>query len=64
MRSRPTAELLDSIRQSKRELHADQRDLPLPEKVRQVLALQKIDYAVRSARGELRSWERPWDIEP
>ena len=32
--------------------------------VRQVLALQKIDYAVRSARGELRSWERPWDIEP
>lgn len=64
MRSRPTAELLASIRKSKRDIHASQRDLPLPEKVRQVLALQKIDYAIRSARGELRSWEKPWDIEP
>jgi hypothetical protein len=64
MRSRPTPELLDSLRRSKRDLHASQRELPLPEKIRQLLALQKIDYELRSARGELRSWERPWEIEP
>ncbi|MEK6371307.1 MAG: hypothetical protein AABO58_01300 [Acidobacteriota bacterium] len=64
MPSRPTPELLDSLRKSKQDLHASQRELPLPEKIRQVLALQRIDYAVRSARGELRSWETPWEIEP
>jgi 5-enolpyruvylshikimate-3-phosphate synthase len=63
MRSRPTAELLDSLRESKRDLHASQRDLPLPEKIRQVLALQKIDYVLRSTRGELRWWEKPWEID-
>ena len=64
LRPRPTPELLDKLRTGKRALHARQRDLPLPEKIQQLLALQKIDYEIRSARGELRSWEMPWDIEP
>ena len=64
MRARPSAELLESLRKSKRNLHESQRELPLPEKVRQVLALQKIDYALRSERGELRPWEKPWDVDP
>jgi hypothetical protein len=64
-RARPTPELLESLRAAKRELHAEQRELPLQEKVRQLLELQKIDYEIRSKRGdELRPWERPWDIEP
>jgi len=63
-RPRPTPELLEQLRAGKRELHAEQRDLSFPDKVRQLLALQKIDYQLRSARGELRPWEIPWDIEP
>jgi hypothetical protein len=63
-RPRPTPELLERLRAGKDDLHAEQRDLSLPEKVRQLLALQKIDYEIRKARGELRSWEVPWEIEP
>jgi len=64
-RPRPTPELLARLREGKRALHAQQRELTLPEKIRQLLELQKIDYAMRIARGEtLESWQRPWDIEP
>ena len=65
MRARPTAELLEKLRRGKRELHARQRDLPLNEKVRHVLELQKIDYTIRKQRGDvLEPWQKPWDIEP
>jgi len=64
-RQRPTAELLASLRAGKEELHAAQRELPLREKVRQLLELQKIDFAIRTSRGdELEPWQKPWDIEP
>jgi hypothetical protein len=57
--------LLDSLRAGKEELHAAQRELPLREKIRQLLELQKIDYAIRVARGDkLQPWQKPWDIEP
>jgi hypothetical protein len=42
-----------------------QRELPLREKVRLLLELQKIDYAIRSARGDaIEPWQKPWEIEP
>jgi len=63
-RPRPTPEMLEQFRAGKRELHAEQRALSPREKIAQLLALQKIDYAIRSKRGELRPWETPWDIEP
>jgi len=63
-RPRPTLELLNRLRAGKDELHTEQCNLSLPEKVRQLLALQKIDYEIRKGRGELRSWEVPWEIEP
>jgi hypothetical protein len=64
-RPRPTPELLASLREGKRELHAARRALPLREKVRQLLELQKVDYAIRVQRGdELQPWQKPWDIEP
>jgi hypothetical protein len=64
-RPRPTQELLDALREGKREIHARQRDLSLKEKVAQVLALQKIDYEIRKRRGDdLKPWQKPWDIEP
>ena len=64
-RPRPTPELLASLRAGKQALHAAQRELPLREKVRQLLELQKIDFAIRTARGEqLEPWQKPWEIEP
>jgi hypothetical protein len=63
--ARPSDELLARLHQGKRELHATQRALSLPEKVRQLLELQKITYEILRARGvELQPWEKPWDIEP
>jgi hypothetical protein len=64
-RPRPTPELLEQLRAGKRELHVEQRELSLPQKIEQLLVLQKISYEVRKARGEeLQPWEMPWDIEP
>jgi hypothetical protein len=61
----PSDELLARLHTGKRELHAVQRALSLPEKVRQLLELQKITYEILRARGaELRPWEKPWDVEP
>ncbi|MGH9421654.1 MAG: hypothetical protein ACRD3J_16880 [Thermoanaerobaculia bacterium] len=63
--ARPSDELLARLYDGKRALHTAQRHLPLPEKVRQVLDLQKITYEILRARGvELRPWERPWEVEP
>lgn len=64
-RSRPTTELLERLREGKRQFHEAQRELPLEEKVRQLLELQKIDYEIRRSRGDqLQPWEKPWEIEP
>jgi len=62
--SRPTPELMERLWAAKRAMHEAHRALPLKEKVRQVLELQKIDYEIRRRRGGLRPWEKPWDIEP
>jgi hypothetical protein len=55
---------MDRLYAAKRDLHAAQRALPIEEKIRQVIALQHIDYKLRMQRGEtLESWQRPWDME-
>jgi hypothetical protein len=38
--------------------------MPLPEKVRELLELQRIYCSIVSLRRPLRPWERPWEIEP
>jgi len=58
------AEVAARIFEAKREWHTDQAKLPLKEKVRILLELQRIEYPLRKRRGTLRYWERPWDIEP
>jgi len=64
MSGRPSEELLQSIYASKRAIHAAHRSLPLPERVRQVMELQRIDYALRLQRGETPEWwQRPWESE-
>jgi hypothetical protein len=51
--------------EGKRAMHAEQRALSLPDKVRQLLELQKIYYEIMRSRGvELQWWQKPWDIEP
>lgn len=63
--ARPTDEFLSRLYEGKRAMHAAQRALPLPDKVRQMLDLQKIAYEILRSRGvELRPWEKPWDVEP
>jgi hypothetical protein len=63
--ARPSADLLTRLYDGKRALHAAQRALSLPEKVGQLLELQKIAYGILRSRGvELRPWEKPWDVEP
>ncbi len=64
-RARPSDELLSRLYEGKASLHAAQRALPLHEKLRQLLELQKIAYEILQSRDvELQSWEKPWDIEP
>jgi hypothetical protein len=63
--ARPTNELLARLFEGKGALHAAQRTLSLPEKVAQLLDLQKVAYEIlRSRDVELRPWEKPWDVEP
>lgn len=44
--------------------HREQARLPLPEKVRILLELQRQDYELLKRLRPLEWWERPWEIEP
>jgi hypothetical protein len=44
--------------------HRAQAQLPLREKVRILLEMQRQDLPLIARRRPLRSWERPWPIEP
>ncbi len=63
-RGRPTAELLDRLRQGKAALRARRRDLSLAEKVKAVIALQRACLPLLARQRPLRPWERIWEIEP
>ena len=60
---RPSAELLERLREDKRRLHAAARALPLQEKVRRVVELQRIVLPLIARRRPLRSHELVWDDE-
>ena len=57
---RPSQELLDRLRDDKRRLHRAARELPLPEKVRRVIELQRIVLPQIARRRALRPHERVW----
>jgi len=61
---RPTPELLARLRDGKARLHAERAALDLPKKVSQVLVLQRLYLPLLARQRPLRSWERPWDVEP
>lgn len=62
--ARPSAELMTALRAGKAALRAERIALPLPEKLRQVLALQRLVYPLLARQRPLRPWERPWDVVP
>jgi hypothetical protein len=63
-RPRPSPELLARLRAGKAALRAHRIALPLPEKVRQLLALQEIYVTLLAKRRPLRPWEKPWRVTP
>jgi hypothetical protein len=62
--NRPTEALLKRLRDGKAELHRKHANLPLREKVRLVMELQRIVLPLIARQRPLRPWERPWEIEP
>ncbi len=60
----PSAALLDQLWKGKAALHRRHANLPLREKIRLVIELQRIVLPLIARQRALRSWERPWDIEP
>jgi hypothetical protein len=51
-----------SLRDGKHALRAARRALSLPEKVRQVVELQKIAVKIAKSRGKLEPRQRVWDL--
>jgi hypothetical protein len=64
VRARPSAELLAKLRAGKDALRRERERMPLPDKVRQVIELQKVVYPLLARQRTLEPWERPWEIEP
>jgi hypothetical protein len=50
--------------EAKRAWHRAQAQLPLEEKVRILLEMQKQDLPIIAQRRPLKWHEKPWDIEP
>jgi hypothetical protein len=49
---------------AKKAWHQQQAHLPLKEKVRILLQLQRRDYELLKRHRQLEPWERPWEIDP
>jgi hypothetical protein len=64
MHPRPTVVAPFPLAKSKAAWHREQAALPVREKVRILLELQKQDLPLIAKHRSLRSWERPWPIEP
>ena len=57
---RPSAELLERLREDKRRMHAEARALSPAEKVQRVIELQRIVLPQIARRRPLRYYERIW----
>lgn len=49
---------------SKEAWHRHQASLPIRDKVRILLELQRQDLPLLAKQRPLRAWERPWPVEP
>jgi len=61
---RQTGEHVAAIFCAKAEWHRRQARLPVKEKVRILLELQRQDYPLLQRHRRLEWWEKPWEIEP
>jgi len=61
---RPAPEEVARIFEAKREWHRRQSELPMVEKVRILLQLQREDLPLIRRHRSLEPWEKPWEIEP
>ena len=64
LRPRPSPELIAKLRQGKDALRREREALPLREKVRQVIELQRLQYPLLLRQRAVAPWEHPWDVEP
>ena len=53
---------IQKLREGKRELHRERMEMTLPEKVRQVVELQKVHVRVVGKRRPLTELEQVWDL--
>ena len=63
-RPRPTEAMIAALFNSKVEWHRKQARLPIQEKVRILLELQRQDYPLIRRHRQMEWWERPWVIDP
>ncbi len=63
-RARPSPAEMDWLFRAKAEWHRQHARLPVPEKVRILLELQRQDLPLLMRYRQLAWWERPWEIEP
>ena len=60
---RPTPELIAALRRGKATLRHERQTLPLPEKVRAVIELQRACLPLLAKQRPLRPWEHVWDAD-
>ena len=63
-RARPSADLLERLREGKRQWRCNMAARPIEEKIAILLEMQKRLYPILCQRGRPRPWERPWEITP
>ena len=62
--STPPGDHTAALFREKAEWHRRQTRLPLREKVRILLELQRQDYPLLRRHRRMKWWEEPWSIEP
>lgn len=55
---------IQEVYQAKSDWHKEQANLPIKEKIRILLQLQKQDLELLKKQRPLKYYEKPWDIEP
>ena len=63
-RQRPDPDMMSKVFAAKAEWHRQQSRLPLKDKFRILLQLQRQDYPLLKRHRTLEWWEKPWEVEP
>jgi hypothetical protein len=62
--SEPDSSVVAGLLKRKEDWHRRQAALPLKEKVRVLLELQRQELPLLARQRPLKPWERPWEITP